>query len=169
MCLSPSRPRMKMPQAPFSLAKRASSIALSMDKQRQHRHPAQPLRRLFPDIDQPAVIAPRHSQLDFRPARERPQKNRRIEHLDIDIELVHVFEAGFDVFHLARFSRGIVADIARLADIGAVDQPRFPARTRVVRRRHDARFVWRAPTPTYNPRYVSSLKHARPNRSPPSL
>src|SRR5262245_30111360 len=92
-------------------------------QQRQHRHPTQPLRGTLPDIDEPAVVAPGYRQFQLRPARKGPQKNRRIEYLHIDVQLVHVLEAGIDIIHLPGFFRSLVPDISRLPNIHIVDQP----------------------------------------------
>ena len=49
----------------------------------------------------PAVVAPGQRQLDLGLARQRAEEDRRVEDLDIDLELVHVAQPGLDVVHFA--------------------------------------------------------------------
>jgi hypothetical protein len=58
-----------------------------------HRHHGNPLKPAFApgtDIDQPLVVTAADRVLDFGSCRQRPEKQRRIQHLNVDIELVHV-------------------------------------------------------------------------------
>src|SRR5262249_2877452 len=61
-----------------------------------------------------------------------PEKHRRVEHLDVDFQLVHVLDARGDVRHLARLARRVAADISCLAVKPAVDQPRLASAVGVV-------------------------------------
>lgn len=58
---------------------------------RHHGDPLEPPLAFGCDIDEPLVVASADRVLDFRSCRERPEKQRRIEHLDVDVELVHMF------------------------------------------------------------------------------
>src|SRR6266850_5521175 len=59
-------------------------------KQRWYNHPTKSVRRLGDDIGHPAVVAAANRKIDLGAARRRKNKNRRIDHLNVDAELVHV-------------------------------------------------------------------------------
>src|SRR5690242_2602215 len=61
-------------------------------QQRQHCNPAQSVWGLFPDIYEPAVVTPAHREFHLGPASERTKKNRWIENLYVDVQLVHMIE-----------------------------------------------------------------------------
>src|SRR5881398_3104430 len=91
-------------------------------EQRQHRYPTQPLRGVLPNIHEPAIIAASDGQFQVRPLGIGTQKNRRVEHLDIHAQLVHMLETSLEIFHFAGFFGGIVADFARLSHINVVNE-----------------------------------------------
>jgi hypothetical protein len=58
-----------------------------------HRHDRNPLEPSLPpaaNIDQPLVVAAADRILDFDFCGERAQEQRRIEHLRVDLQLVHM-------------------------------------------------------------------------------
>ena len=55
---------------------------------------------------------------------DRAEKQRRIEHLGLDAELVHMREPGFDAEHFARFLRGVGADVTVFAVRPSFDHPK---------------------------------------------
>ncbi len=72
---------------PFHFRQRGLDIA-----QRQDRDPFEPIRRLGAGIGDEAVISAAQGDLEFRIVGKINQKQRRIDHLNLDTELVHVFE-----------------------------------------------------------------------------
>ena len=79
--------------------------------------------RLFPDLGEPAVVALHQGLLHAGLVRVRPDEEGRVEHLNIDVELVHMPEPRVDVAHLARRLRRVVADVLVLGDQPAVADP----------------------------------------------
>ena len=57
--------------------------------------------------------------------RQCSQKKTRIEHLNIDAELIHVGQPSLDIFHLAAFPRSIVADVSSFDEYPAADLPKL--------------------------------------------
>ena len=103
-------------------------------QQMRHHYPAQPVRRLFPDIRQPAVIAAAQRVFEFRPLGPGAQKDSRVQHLNGDFQRVHMGKPGADILHLARLARRVRADIAFLRQHPVIHVPelalRHPAGTR---------------------------------------
>jgi hypothetical protein len=94
---------MKTPTAPFFLD---FGDGLVHHQGRRHAHPAQPVGRLFPDIDQPTVVGPRQRDLGIGVLGQAGQPHRWKQHLDVDPEIVHVAQAQGDIAHLPRGLRG---------------------------------------------------------------
>src|SRR5438034_8578112 len=91
-------------------------------EQRQHRYPTQPLRGILPNIREPAIIAASDGQFQVRPLGIGTQKNRRVEHLDIYAQLVHMLETSLEIVHFSGFFGGSVAAISSLSHITAVHE-----------------------------------------------
>src|SRR5687768_3427418 len=60
---------------------------------------------------------------------QRAQKEARIENLDVDVQLVHVSQPSFDVFHFTAFSRSVMADVSSFGENTAADLPELIAGT----------------------------------------
>ena len=93
--------------------------------QRHHRHPLETSGGCLPDIGEPAVVGLADRVLANRIERPGTQEHGRVEHLNVDLKLVHVLEPRGDVAHLARFLRGVGADVAFHRLHPAVDDPEF--------------------------------------------
>src|SRR6476646_1023816 len=55
------------------------------------------------DIGEPAIVGAANRDLSFGRIRNALNKNRWVQDMNVDPEVVHVPEPSFDVLHLARF------------------------------------------------------------------
>src|SRR6266567_9598848 len=94
--------------------------------QGRHHGPAQAALALFPDIGEPAIVAAAERDFDRGILSPGAQEHRRVEHLDVDIERVHVIETRLDVAHLAGHIGGVGADIVLLGLEPPIDDPELP-------------------------------------------
>ena len=78
---------------------------------------------MAPKIAHPAVVRFAESALALGVLDDRPQKERRIKHLGLDAELVHVREARLDAEHFAGFLGGVGADVTVFAVGAPLDHP----------------------------------------------
>src|SRR5215510_8033168 len=74
-------------------------------QQGQDTNPSEPALPLPVNVGEPAVVAPGNGDFPLDLIGYLLDKNRRIEHLNVDTQLVHVFEPGRYVFHLSGFPR----------------------------------------------------------------
>src|SRR4029077_1249092 len=76
-----------------------------------HGNPAKSPSSFVTDIDEPLVVASTNSYLHFRFVSQWTEKQRWIENLNVDIELVHMREAAVDIAHLSNIFRQTPIDI----------------------------------------------------------
>src|SRR5215813_9296895 len=69
-------------------------------EQRRNHHPAKTVRRFLYDVGHPTVVAATQGEVSLRPPRRWKDKNRRIDYLDVDAELVHVFDPDIEIAHV---------------------------------------------------------------------
>ena len=94
-------------------------------EQRQNGDPAQPPAAFLCGFGDPAVVGLAQRYVSLRPVGKSVEKKRRVEHLYIDAQFVHVAYAGFYVQQLARSlygSRSLVIAPASESNV-AVDDP----------------------------------------------
>src|SRR3972149_8026787 len=87
-------------------------------EQRQDADPAQPPLALSMYVGEPAIIAFTDGDFPFGLVGNLLDEDGRIEHLNIDAQLVHVPDAGRHVFHLAGFARRVHHAARAFRDIG---------------------------------------------------
>src|SRR5207237_8394515 len=93
--------------------------------------PTQALLRLLPNISHPPVVAAAERQLDLRPLGQRDNEYGWKDDLNVDTELIHVFEPHADIAQFPRLHWRVFAHIARLEPQGTVHQPVFVIRRTV--------------------------------------
>ena len=109
-------------------------------EQRQNGDPAQPPAAFLCGFGDPAIVGLAKRYVDLRPIGKSVEKKRRVEHLHVDAQFVHVAYAGLYVQQLARClygSRSLVIAPASESDV-AVDDPEA-VRPGIARRRRSSR------------------------------
>ena len=91
-----------------------------------------------PTINKLCDMLAAKGEIDFRPARGGENEDRWINHLYVDVQLIHVLDADTEIAHLARFSRQILFHVAPRHQ-SAIDEP-IVYRWIAVRRADDSRF-----------------------------
>ena len=92
-------------------------------QQRQDGRPAQPAPGLLADRRQPAIVAAAQRHLHLGPGSDRHEEDRRIEHLNVHAQLVHVLEPHRYVAQLTGCRRRIPAHVHGADVHPLVDEP----------------------------------------------
>src|SRR5512145_1522639 len=92
----------------------------------QKRHCGNPTKtasRRPAEISQPAIVAPAESDIDFWATGQSAEKERRIENLNVDLQLVHVPKPCFHIAHLPNGRRYRLIDVDAPGEDSSVDEP----------------------------------------------
>src|SRR5215813_12700110 len=73
--------------------------SIHVEQWRNH-HPAKTVQHFCHDLGHPTVVASTKSEVGLRPPCRWKDKNRRIDYLDVDAKLVHVFDPDAEVGHV---------------------------------------------------------------------
>ena len=69
-------------------------------EERWHHHPAKTVRGFLDDVGHPAVVTATERKIGLWPPRRGKNEDRRIDHLDVDAQLVHMFDPDTEVAHI---------------------------------------------------------------------